>query len=225
MPHRASRLRARGLALTTIVASVALGGALAGCGADAPDAAPPTADETTTATAPEPEDTATEEPSAGGSAGEADDQKDADADADKQAEPKQPPVPEILRFQAETVDGERFDGRSLAGRPAVLYFWAPWCPVCLREAPQLTALADGFGDDVAVVGVAGLSDDVAAMRSFVDSSGTQALTHLSDTDGQLYRRFGVTAQTTYGFVDASGAVTLVPGPLSVDQVRERVAAG
>ena len=59
----------------------------------------------------------------------------------KQApKPAPKPVPEQLRFTAETVDGKEFSGASLAGKPALLWFWAPWCPNCQAEAP---AIAEG----------------------------------------------------------------------------------
>ncbi|MGH8775288.1 MAG: TlpA disulfide reductase family protein [Jiangellaceae bacterium] len=54
-----------------------------------------------------------------------------------------------LTFTATTVDGEQFAGSSLAGRPAVLWFWAPWCPTCVAEAPDVLAVADRHGDQVA----------------------------------------------------------------------------
>ena len=33
--------------------------------------------------------------------------------------------PDVLQFTATLADGGEFDGTSLAGRPAVLWFWAP----------------------------------------------------------------------------------------------------
>lgn len=38
---------------------------------------------------------------------------------------------------ALTAEGGRFDAASLAGRPAIVYFFAPWCGVCAASAPQL----------------------------------------------------------------------------------------
>ncbi len=49
-----------------------------------------------------------------------------------------------LSFSGETIDGEAFEGASLAGRPAVLWFWAPWCPTCRGQIPQVTALASDY---------------------------------------------------------------------------------
>lgn len=34
-------------------------------------------------------------------------------------------------------DGTTFDVAQLEGRPAVVYFFAPWCGVCSASAPQL----------------------------------------------------------------------------------------
>ncbi|NGY62180.1 redoxin domain-containing protein, partial [Lentzea sp. NEAU-D13] len=41
-----------------------------------------------------------------------------------------PEVPDQLKFTAKTVDGKDLNGADLAGKPVVLWFWAPWCPKC-----------------------------------------------------------------------------------------------
>ena len=56
-----------------------------------------------------------------------------------------PAVPDQLQFTSTTLDGTPFDGADLAGRPAVFWFWAPWCPNCRAEAPQVAAAADSLG--------------------------------------------------------------------------------
>ena len=57
----------------------------------------------------------------------------------------------LLAFTATTLDGEPFDGMSLAGKPTVLWFWAPWCPVCLQQAPGVRAAIEQYGDKVNIV--------------------------------------------------------------------------
>src|SRR5262245_51367834 len=57
-----------------------------------------------------------------------------------------PRVPEQLDFTAQTIDGKQFSGASLAGKPAVLWFWAPWCPKCQAEAPTIADAARAAGD-------------------------------------------------------------------------------
>lgn len=124
------------------------------------------------------------------------------------ATPKQtgaePPVPDELRFTAETVDGESFDGATLAGNDAVLWFWAPWCTECRREAPYVAASSQADNPEVVFVGVAGLGE-TADMRDFVEDYDVDAFEHLADLDGALGQRFGVVQQPAYAFVDATGA--------------------
>jgi peroxiredoxin len=125
-------------------------------------------------------------------------------------------------FTATTVDGKPFDGRSLAGKPAVLWFWAPWCPVCLQQAPGVREAVAQHGDRVAVIGVAGL-DQAAAMPEFIRLAKVESIPHLSDEPGTVWKRFGVTAQSTFVLLDAAGTVTF-RGRLDADEVPGRVAA-
>lgn len=131
-------------------------------------------------------------------------------------------VPEQLRFTATTVDGVAFDAASLAGRPAVLWFWAPWCPICNAEAPELRDIAQANAGAVTFVGVAGL-DQVAAMRGFVDKHSLGSFVHLADTDGALWRRFGVTHQPAYAFIGADGTVRVQKTVLSKGELANAVA--
>jgi thiol-disulfide isomerase/thioredoxin len=132
------------------------------------------------------------------------------------------PTGSPLEFTATTVDGKPFDGRSLAGRPAALWFWAPWCPVCLQQAPGVRKAVEQHGDRVAIVGVAGL-DKAAAMPEFIRLAKVEAMPHLSDEPGEVWRRFGITAQSTFVLIDAQGTVTF-RGRLAADDIPDRVAA-
>jgi thiol-disulfide isomerase/thioredoxin len=131
-------------------------------------------------------------------------------------------VPAQLQFTATTLDGNEFNGESLLGTPAVLWFWAPWCPTCQREAPMVGRIADE-NSDVTFLGVAGL-DDVPAMQKFVDTYPVEGFSHLADTDGAVWSKFGVTHQPAYAFVSADGTVDVVRGELSEPELTDRVAA-
>ncbi len=108
-----------------------------------------------------------------------------------------------LAFTAETLSGATFDGTTLEGKPAVLWFWAPWCPTCRAQAPAVSTLAQEYDDSVAVVGVGGLADAVD-IRDFAEQ--VDGPTHLVDEAGEVWRHFGVTAQSTYLVLDADGGV-------------------
>jgi thiol-disulfide isomerase/thioredoxin len=136
-----------------------------------------------------------------------------------------PAVPEVLDFTAATVDGGTFAGADLAGRPAVFWFWAPWCPVCKQGAADVTAAAAELGEAVTFVGVAGLSGSASDMQEFVDETGSGSITHVADVDGAVFTRFDVTQQDTFAFVAPDGSVELVDGyssdPDLVGIARER----
>lgn len=137
--------------------------------------------------------------------------------------PTQPAVaaPEQLRFTAKTVAGAELSGESLAGKPVVLWFWAPWCPKCQREAPGMAKAARELGSSVTFVGVAAL-DQVPAMQGFVDKYDLKSFQHIADTDSAVWKRFGVTAQPAYAFIDKTGKVEVVTSQLSEKDLRDRL---
>ncbi|MEV0199809.1 redoxin domain-containing protein [Nonomuraea sp. NPDC050691] len=125
-------------------------------------------------------------------------------------------VPATLEFSARTLDGATFRGASLAGRPVAFWFWAPWCPKCLSEAPAVKTAAGQYSE-VAFVGVAGL-DTEAAMKEFVQRTGTGHLVHLSDAKGAVWTKLGVSEQSTFVFMKPDGSTEKATGPLSQDEL-------
>lgn len=131
------------------------------------------------------------------------------------------PVPEQLRFTAKTVDGAEFSGATLAGKRVVFWFWAPWCPICQREAAGIAAAARTH-PDVQFIGVAA-RDQLSAMKDFV-SKYDLPFTNIADTDGVVWQRFGVTAQPAFAFVSKFSDVDVVPGTLSESELSAQIAA-
>jgi thiol-disulfide isomerase/thioredoxin len=141
--------------------------------------------------------------------------------AKKPAKPAKP-VPEKLKFTAQTVDGKKFAGKSLAGKPALLWFWAPWCSNCQAEAPAIAqAAAESKG--VQFVGVAAL-DQVPAMQDFVDRFELGSFPHLADVDADIWKQFGVTYQPAYAFVSSNGDVEVETNNLEDQELLDRVRA-
>jgi thiol-disulfide isomerase/thioredoxin len=129
-------------------------------------------------------------------------------------------VPETLEFTATTVTGDPFDGASLVGKPVLLWFWAPWCPTCRSQIPQVQDLAEQYGAEVAVVGVGSL-DSAEAIAAFAEEVG--GVTHLEDLDGALYRKFGIAEQSSFVLLDADGEVAFETGYGGSDQLEAEVA--
>lgn len=55
----------------------------------------------------------------------------------------------------ETLDGRPADlAKAVAGRPALVEFWATWCPNCKQLEPQIATLAAKYGTRLQFVTVA-----------------------------------------------------------------------
>lgn len=115
------------------------------------------------------------------------------------------PVPDTLAFTARTLDGAAFSGAGLAGRPVVLWFWAPWCATCASQAWTVAEVAPRYRETVPIVGVAGLGEQ-RAMKDFVTEFELAGTPQLDDRAGALWRRFEVVEQSTFVIIDRSGKV-------------------
>ncbi len=173
---------------------------LAGCGADdepaaAPSAASPTTASPITPTPVIPKSTPSED---GGTA---------------------PVVPATLDFTGRTVGGDTFRGAAAAGKPVVLWFWAPWCAVCRSQAPQVESLTAEYGDDLTVIGIGSL-DSGSAIEGFADD--VRGPIHLSDPNGDLWKRFRISEQSSFVVLDAQGKEVLRTGYNDDDELAEAV---
>lgn len=132
------------------------------------------------------------------------------------------PAPEKFQFTSKTLEGAEFRGDKLAGQPAVLWFWTPWCPSCNAEAETVEETAKQH-DKVQFVGVAA-EDQLDAMKKFVSNHKMTGFPHLADLDGSVWKRFGVTSQPTFAFVRKDGSVELLVGSPTKEQLDQRVSA-
>jgi thiol-disulfide isomerase/thioredoxin len=114
-------------------------------------------------------------------------------------------VPATLRFSGKTLDGKAFDATTMAGKPALLWFWAPWCATCASEAMSVADLRTKYGDRLGILGIAGMGDN-KAMHEFVSDLEVGNVPHLDDQAGRLWKRFKITQQSTYVLVDRTGKI-------------------
>jgi thiol-disulfide isomerase/thioredoxin len=113
------------------------------------------------------------------------------------------PVSDTLAFTGTTLDGAAFDARTLAGKPTLLWFWAPWCATCAGQASSVNDLEAEYGDRLAIVGIAGMGKN-KEMHEFVADLGVDAVPNLDDEAGVLWKRFGITEQSWFVLIDRSG---------------------
>jgi peroxiredoxin len=107
-------------------------------------------------------------------------------------------------FQLEDLDGRTWSTASLAGKPAVLYFFAPWCGVCAASSPQLRWFQRWRGDDVTVllVGLDWSAQD--ELRAYATRHELPVPVLAGDAaTGAAYR---IRGYPTYYVIDAQGRI-------------------
>lgn len=143
---------------------------------------------------------------------------EAPATASAEGEPVSSTNP-ALDFAATDLAGEPVTG--VEGK-VVLWFWAPWCPICRGESPIIaTMVADN--PDLTFLGVAGL-DKLEAMQAFPGETGTDTFRHLPDLDGSIWARFGVTAQPAMALIKADGTYEVLTGAMAPQDLQATIDA-
>jgi cytochrome c biogenesis protein CcmG/thiol:disulfide interchange protein DsbE len=128
-------------------------------------------------------------------------------------------------FAGTTLEGDRFSSADLAGRPAIVNFWASYCiPSCVEEHPVLLGLAARHGTDLQLVGVL-VDDSPDDARGFLARYGQVSWPNLLNADGSISIEYGVTGPPETFFIDAQGVVVARHiGPLTGAVLSEQLVA-
>jgi cytochrome c biogenesis protein CcmG/thiol:disulfide interchange protein DsbE len=128
-------------------------------------------------------------------------------------------------FAGTTLEGDQFSSADLAGKPAIVNFWASYCiPSCVDEHPVLLDIAARHAGELRMVGVL-VNDTVDGARGFLDRYGQVSWPNLLNVDGGISIDYGVTGPPETFFVDAGGIVVARHvGPLTAEVVAAQLAA-
>ena len=130
-------------------------------------------------------------------------------------------------FAVITFDGESYSNESMKGRSVLFVFWAPWCNVCQRELPLLSAFAQHEKPAQLSVVSIGFADSRTNVERFVkERAGTFVFPTAYDEDRWVAQAFKINATPTYVLIDEQGSIALVHrggGVLQNGQFRELLA--
>lgn len=104
-----------------------------------------------------------------------------------------------------TLDGPVVSNASLAGKPTMVVFWAPWCGVCRAESPNISRVQSMVGDRAHVISVASDYEDLASVRAYVDDRDVDYPVLLGGD--KTARAWGVRAFPSVFFLDGEGRIT------------------
>lgn len=123
-----------------------------------------------------------------------------------------------------------------AGKPAVLFFWAHWCPDCRNEAPILAGLKSEFGPQgLAFIGVTqkygyiGGGDsappniELLYIEQIRQRYYSQIVSAPAAVSEESFRNYGVSTTPTLTMVDRHGIVRLYhPGAMTPPELRAAI---
>ncbi len=106
-----------------------------------------------------------------------------------------------------TLDGKEADLAQYVGKtPAVIEFWATWCPNCKELEPTLLDAAKKYGSKVKFVGVAvSVNESPERVKAFVAKHGLPG-DHYFDAKGNATDAYDVPATSYVVIIDKAGKV-------------------
>jgi peroxiredoxin len=105
---------------------------------------------------------------------------------------------------ARLSNGHAFDSAQLRGKPALIYFWGTWCPVCRAQQGTITGLAE----NVSLLTVAMQSGTDAEVNQYLAQHGLHWQT-VADGQGDIARRWGVNGVPAVFVLDGRGDIRFV----------------
>ena len=109
-------------------------------------------------------------------------------------------APFIAQQSTGVIDLEHWR-QAHAGRAVALHFWAEWCPICRAEEGSISNVQA----DWPVLGVAMQSGDASRVRAVLNKRQLDWNTAV-DADGQIARRFGLSAVPAFIVIDPQGRI-------------------
>lgn len=144
----------------------------------------------------------------------------------------------ILLLTLEGKPAPRLDGLTLPkGKPALLFFWAHWCPDCKAEVPVLARIKSEFVPQGLVFlaptqkygyVAAGADAPPAVETAYIEQVRQRYYAGLIDAPAAVseanFTRYGASTTPTLVLVDRAGIVRLYhPGAMNYAELRQAVA--
>jgi thiol-disulfide isomerase/thioredoxin len=109
------------------------------------------------------------------------------------------------RFNAKTMDGEKFSNETIKGKVVLLEFWTTWCPYCFTEAPFVDKLNKEYGDKGLLVLTINVGESKKTVKKYLDQHPRSTRIILTD-DTNLAAMYEAVEYPIYVVIDKDGYI-------------------
>ena len=109
------------------------------------------------------------------------------------------------RFNARSLDGERFDNASIKGKVVLLEFWTTWCHFCEEEAPLVEKLSHEFSDKGLTVLAINVGESKKTVKKYLEAHPRTCRVVITE-DTNLAAMYQATVYPIYVVIDRQGNI-------------------
>jgi thiol-disulfide isomerase/thioredoxin len=109
------------------------------------------------------------------------------------------------RFNAKTLDGEKFTNESVKGKVVLLEFWTTWCVYCFEEEGFVDQLNKEFRDKGLIVLAVNVAESKKTVKKYLDQHPRTSRIVLTD-DTNLAAMYQAVVYPIYVVIDREGNI-------------------
>lgn len=109
------------------------------------------------------------------------------------------------RFNAKSMDGEKFNNDIVMGKPVLLQFWTTWCGFCRRDQDSVDEITKEFESKGLLVLAVNVGESRKKVKQYLDNNPRACKTVLTE-DTNLSALFAAKAFPMYVLIDQAGKV-------------------
>ena len=110
------------------------------------------------------------------------------------------------RFNAKTLDGEKFTNENIKGKVVLMEFWTTWCAYCLDEIPFVEKINREYGDKGLIVLTINVGESKKTVKKFLEQHPRKTRLIMTE-DTNLAAMYEATAYPIYVVIDRGGNIS------------------